>query len=330
MTAAPEPAPDTVPAPDQEIAAARQEMACGKAVEAVRRLQRLISRAAFDPLHHYWLAAAQGAAGDWAAHHASLKQAQTYHALKVMQSADADLLRFHHDPDYAVSVGEAFRDLGRMAIASVGYGRGTMSEDARLSTLLSYGLCLLYQGRVDEAVAAFAWAHESSPGSPAQDFMLTALAYAEGGLDQHAEEAARWRRKFGVPTGAAPDALVRAPLDGRPLRIGYVIPEFGPEARRSLAPVLEHHDREAVSVFLYLQAHDGAQPIRADAVRAIGDMDDAAAADLIRLDGVDVLVDLWGHGPGGRNGQSVGPSVQSVSTQSSWAPATCMASAWIR
>ncbi len=286
--------------PGREIAAARREMASGRAADAVARLQALIAAAAFDPLHDYWLAAAQGAAGDWAAHHQSLKQAQTFHALKVMQAADADLARLHRDADYAVSVAEAFRDLDRMAVASVGYGRGAMSPDAQLSTLLSYGLSLQYQGRLDEAAAAFAWAHDSSPGSPAQDFLLTCLAHAEGGMGRHAEEAARWRRKFGPAPSA--DGFARPDPAGRPLRIGYFIPELGEAAMRSLAPVLDHHDPEAVSVTLYLQAHDEAQLVRADAVRVIGQMDDADAADLIRLDRIDVLVDLWGHGPGGRLG----------------------------
>ena len=272
MTAAEQPALD----PGAEIAAARREMAEGRAAEAVQRLQDLIAAAAFDPLHHYWLAAAQGAAGDRDAHHQSLKQAQTYHALKVMQAADADLLRFHQDADYAVSVAEAFRDLDRMAVASAGFGRGTMSDDARLSTLLSYGLSLQYQGRLDEAVAAFAWAHESSPGSPAQDFLLTALAYAEDGPRRHAEEAGRWRRKFGPEVQPSPDSFAAAADEAGPLRIGYVIPELGPEALRSLAPVLDHHDAEAVTATLYLQAHDPAQPVNA-AVRVIGEMDDAAA-----------------------------------------------------
>ena len=296
MTLAEQPVPDT----DQEIAAARREMASGEAASAVQRLRELIGTAEFNPLHHYWLAAARGAAGDWAGHHKTLKEAQAFHALRVIQAAGGDLQRFKRDAAYAVSVADAFRDLGLMTVASVGYGRGSMSDEAQLGVLLSYGLTLWRQGRLDEAVAAFAWAHQSCPGSPAQDFLLQALTDMEGAGRQHADEAGRWRRKFGAHQPSP--ASLSSDREGRRLRIGYFIPELNDQSMRSLAPVLDHHDPVGVSVTLYVQRHDPGRAVRADAVRVIGEMDDAAAEDLVRLDRIDVLVDLWGHGADGRLG----------------------------
>ncbi len=90
-------------------------------------------------------------------------------------------------------------------------------------------------------------------------------------------------------------------MEGRRLKLGYVLPSLGQQARPFLLPVLESHDRERVHTTLYLQGSP-AGPAPADKVRVIGGLDDAAAAERIRADGVDVLVDLWGHTAGGRLG----------------------------
>jgi predicted O-linked N-acetylglucosamine transferase (SPINDLY family) len=66
--------------------------------------------------------------------------------------------------------------------------------------------------------------------------------------------------------------------------------------------VLDHHDETKVTVTLYLQHYDAAEDLRADKIRLVGDMSDEALADAIRADGIDVLVDLWGHTVDGRLG----------------------------
>ena len=84
--------------------------------------------------------------------------------------------------------------------------------------------------------------------------------------------------------------------------MGYVAPGLDERTRQFLAPVLDHHDPDCVSATLYLGSHDPSVPVGADAVRVTGDLDDAAAAGLIRADGIDVLVDLCGHAVQGRLG----------------------------
>ncbi|MGE0723082.1 MAG: tetratricopeptide repeat protein, partial [Alphaproteobacteria bacterium] len=93
---------------------------------------------------------------------------------------------------------------------------------------------------------------------------------------------------------------------GRRLRVGYVSADLRDHAvARFLLPLLAHHDPATVEVTAY-----AADP-RSDAVTArirshvahwsgIWSLDDEAAEEAIRRDGIDVLVDLGGHTAGNR------------------------------
>lgn len=92
----------------------------------------------------------------------------------------------------------------------------------------------------------------------------------------------------------------------RKLRIGYVSGDFGRHPVGYLIkPVIEAHDRNAVSVFCYstLDLRDDLRPeieLACDGWREVDGMDDAALADIIRSDRIDILVDLAGHSRGER------------------------------
>ncbi len=94
----------------------------------------------------------------------------------------------------------------------------------------------------------------------------------------------------------------------RKLRLGYVSADF---KRHPIAffvlPVIEHHDRSRFEVFCYSNA-EGADDLTrdfrnaADAWREIHALDDAAVAQMINNDRIDILVDLAGHSGGNRLG----------------------------
>jgi predicted O-linked N-acetylglucosamine transferase (SPINDLY family) len=95
-------------------------------------------------------------------------------------------------------------------------------------------------------------------------------------------------------------------IANRRLRIGYVSADF---RRHSVAwfaePLLAAHDRGSVELFCYADvAAPDAVTARfrrlADQWRDIAGVDDAAAAEMIRADNIDVLVDLTGHTAGSR------------------------------
>ena len=93
-------------------------------------------------------------------------------------------------------------------------------------------------------------------------------------------------------------AIVPAAIGPRRLRVGYVSPDFWmhPVARFML-PVLEHHDRSRFEIFAYSSRYlkDGMTTEIAKRVEHWHDvylLDDAALADQICADGIDLLIDL--------------------------------------
>jgi predicted O-linked N-acetylglucosamine transferase (SPINDLY family) len=95
----------------------------------------------------------------------------------------------------------------------------------------------------------------------------------------------------------------RALLRNAPkLRIGYLSADFHSHATAFLAAgMFEAHDRSRFEVVAYSTGPDDRSPMRARVVRAFDRFVDvqgrhpAQVADLIRNDGVDILVDLKGH-----------------------------------
>jgi predicted O-linked N-acetylglucosamine transferase (SPINDLY family) len=92
------------------------------------------------------------------------------------------------------------------------------------------------------------------------------------------------------------------PTAGRKLRIGWVSADFHHHATTMLmAELLERLDPQRFEVFLYSHGPDDGSPMRARIQRAatqfveVGQMSDRDAAQRIRDDGIDVLVDLKGH-----------------------------------
>jgi len=94
-----------------------------------------------------------------------------------------------------------------------------------------------------------------------------------------------------------------------PLRIGYLSSDFHEHATSYLlAGVLEQHDPQEVRVFAYSYGPDEESSARdrirtacTGAFRDIASVDDAAAARLMREDGIDILIDLKGWTSGARH-----------------------------
>ncbi len=104
-----------------------------------------------------------------------------------------------------------------------------------------------------------------------------------------------------------PHANLREP--GRRLKIGFVSPDFrGHSIRPFLWPLLENFPREQAELHAYAtlrgEGDDWTQRYRRlfDGWHPAGTLDDAALAEKIRADGIDVLVDLAGHTVGNRLG----------------------------
>jgi FkbM family methyltransferase len=92
------------------------------------------------------------------------------------------------------------------------------------------------------------------------------------------------------------------------LRVGYVSGDYQTTSPSYfMLPLMAHHDRSRIEIVCYsTQAKDDDLTPRfkqlARCWRDVGDLTDGELADMIRADGIDILVDLSGHTMGGRLG----------------------------
>jgi predicted O-linked N-acetylglucosamine transferase (SPINDLY family) len=247
----------------------------------------------------YDRAAALLAAGDRAGGDAALDDARLVHAIAVMRGAGADVTRVRDDPDYAVMIAGQLYNQRHVATASVAYGMAIANDHVSQAGLLSFGLSLQHQGRAEEAIRLFAAAAELYPGAAVAQFQLYPHFMVENGVERHAAAARRWAAEYAPPRATAPLTNSRDP--NRRLRIGYVGPTFSKsQSRQFISPLLDHHDRDHFEVFVYPNQDEpeiSAQPVT---VRPLGGLNDEQACAAIRADGIDVLIDIWGHTAGNR------------------------------
>jgi predicted O-linked N-acetylglucosamine transferase (SPINDLY family) len=173
------------------------------------------------------------------------------------------------------------------------------------SILNNLGSILGIEGRVSEAVEAFRAAMLIDPGSVvAHSNLLLALQCLDGIppgelFQEHRRFGARFtaarRRKH--PNREDPE---------RKLNIGYVSGSFRRHpVAQILEPVLREHCRRRYALFAYSNyplADEVTERLKTafDVWRGIHELDDRAAAERIRADRIDVLIDLDGHSSGNR------------------------------
>jgi predicted O-linked N-acetylglucosamine transferase (SPINDLY family) len=170
------------------------------------------------------------------------------------------------------------------------------------------GGALLVAGRVAEALAALDRTLQLEPKrADVGSLSLLSLHYRQGNeapmlLEKHRAWTKRHAR--GLERATAHRSLFRP--RGRRLRLGYVSPDFMQCPVASfIEPVLAAHDRREFELICYSSGgreDEVTQRLRGlcDAWRDISPVPDENAADRIRADGIDILVDLAGHAAGGR------------------------------
>ncbi|MGE0724903.1 MAG: tetratricopeptide repeat protein [Alphaproteobacteria bacterium] len=196
--------------------------------------------------------------------------------------------------------------LANMALARGRVGEAIAAAERIAATSGDGAMCLgnarLAGGDAEGAVAAYETALALRPGhAGGHSNLLFALhhlpAIAPADL-LAAHRAFAARHAAGLADGPA---AVRDPRPNRPLRVGYVSPDFRDHpVAHFVLPLLVAHDRAAVESFAYADlarpdATTGQIRAAADHWRPITGRSDAEVADLVRADGIDVLVDLAGH-----------------------------------
>jgi len=240
-----------------------------------------------------------------------------------------------HKPELTeahANLAQAYKKLGQFEMALGHYREMLRRQPDDASVYSNMAHTLNQQGRLEEAMDCYDQARRLDPRhSP----LFALNYNPKFGPEEIFEEHRRWGEQYGnvddplppVAAGADPDAQGRASVAGgttpgmeeveprreqrprmpeateRRLRIGYVSPDL---RKHSVAyfiePVLARHDRARHEIYCYAEVPKAKQDDTSARLKTLCDhwvdacgLSDRALAERIRLDGIDILVDLAGH-----------------------------------
>lgn len=214
-------------------------------------------------------------------------------------------------PDYAAAhnnLGTVERRLGRYTDAAASFGRALRLDADYADAMNNLAEVFRETARIDDAMtlydAALAAIRADDPTRAGiESNRLYALNMAGQGAVRTPELARMFGARFAVPPRPA-----GIPAEGRAIRVGFVSSDL---RRHSvsyfLEPLWAALDPAAVEVIGYPTASltdDVTDRLKAHASgwRTLVGLSDAAAADAVRTDAVDVLIDVNGHTMGNRLG----------------------------
>ncbi len=211
-------------------------------------------------------------------------------------------------PDYAAAhtgLGDVYTGLGRYAEAVACLETAIRLQPNLAEAHANLGNALRDIQRTGESIAAYRRSLAlQSDNAAVHSNLLLALNYQAADPQSLLGEANNWAARHAAPVERMippprPQAKTRDPE--RRLRIGYVSPDFRSHPVSSfLLPLLKNQDHEQFEIVCYsdvVSPDSTTANLRglADAWHSIAGLSDAAAADLVRAHGIDILVDLAGH-----------------------------------
>jgi predicted O-linked N-acetylglucosamine transferase (SPINDLY family) len=265
----------------------------GRLDDAAAACREALARYPDLPEAHYNLGNALLAAGQLESAHASYAQAL---------SLKPDYPQAHNN------LGNVLSTLGNPGAAAQAYAEAVRLKPDYAPARSNLANALINLGRLDEALIQHRRAVESAPTVPEIRSNLILSMYYPADADARAilDEARRWDQLYADPLRSQISPLRNDPSPERPLRIGFVSPDLRMHSVAFfLLPLLEAHDRENFHVTCYATnaRTDGVtERLRAcsDSWRVLVGLSDDAAAQRIRDDRIDILVDLSNHTAGNR------------------------------
>jgi predicted O-linked N-acetylglucosamine transferase (SPINDLY family) len=206
------------------------------------------------------------------------------------------------------NLGLIYRKRGRPDEAIEQFELAIQQEPNMPEAYTNLGSCLSDRGDFEQGIAAFRKALELAPSLARvhSSMIYTVHLYSGFSSADLRREHVAWNRQFAEPLAASirPHDNDRNPH--RRLRIGYFSPDFRDHVVGSnILPLLREHDHKDFEIFCYSNvprpdAFTAKMKPYADCWRDIVPIGDAAAAERIREDRIDVLVDLALHTAGNR------------------------------
>jgi protein O-GlcNAc transferase len=208
---------------------------------------------------------------------------------------------------YWANLGGAIQQLNRPSEAATAFGRAFELSPNDPRPLDYLAACLRSQGRVSEAVN---WLRKSlalRPNAITHSHLLYTMWFDAGASANHIEEEhGRWAERWAKPLEKEIRAYPNSRDPERRLKVGYVSPDFRQHViALFMQPILHHRDRGGFESICYADVSKidfMTDRLKADCDRWVvtNGMSDAALAQRIREDGVDILVDLTAHMPRNR------------------------------
>ena len=158
-------------------------------------------------------------------------------------------------------------------------------------------------GQVSEAIDCYERVLQIDPTAEISDSarVFAMMFDPRAGDADILREAKVWSRRHAAKFMKPGQSFPNDPDPDRRLRIGFVSPDFRAHSSALFTlPLLRHLNRREFEMFLYASVaapDELTSEFRglADHWRDIGDMSDDAAAEMIRADGIDILIDLALH-----------------------------------
>jgi predicted O-linked N-acetylglucosamine transferase (SPINDLY family) len=252
-----------------------------------------------ESLYRYIIAEAANQLGIVSAQQGKLEEAAASFRQALTCCNDAGVLS---------NLGNALRMQGKLDEAEDCARMAVANQPDNAESHSNLGLILMKEGKLQEAQACFRKAVQLKPDyAVAHSNLLLCLNY-----DPHADaetvfaEHRLWAECHGRAPASRPSKTQGVPQQR--LRIGYVSPDLCEHVVASfMASIFRHHDPAQVEIFCYAEV---IQPDRitqrfqqlAAGWRSTCALGDAQVAEMIRGDGIDILVDLAGHTGGNRLG----------------------------
>ena len=201
------------------------------------------------------------------------------------------------------NLGNCLKEMERLTESINGFEKALILNPSLAPTHHNLGVVLKDLGRFDEAELSYRRALELKPDyAEAFSSLLFTLNYHPDKSSEAIFAAYQeYDRRFCAPLRDQCRPFSNNPEPNRRLRVGYVSPDFRfCSARHFLEPLLANHDKSAVEVFAYAQlaVEDEMTAVYKGYVDhwvpSLG-MSDAALAERIRADQIDILVDTAGH-----------------------------------
>jgi len=207
-----------------------------------------------------------------------------------------------HNPEVLINLGNAWKELGNSGEAIRIYTQALLARPDMAEAHYNLGTVFQDQCRITDAMACYRLALELKPDHVvAHSNLLMNIQYDTSITPEDLlRESRSWESAHLAGVRVMPPPA-HSPDPERPLRVGYVSGDL----RRHpvgyfLDGVLASHDRTRFRIHCYANQSFGDDltdrlRCNSDAWQTVFGMPDDHLADLIRKDGIDILVDLAGH-----------------------------------